>query len=384
MYILVINIGSSSVKFGLLEGSAARVIVESDQPLAGKSVAQAIREIPAVLAAASAPGPTAVGHRVVHGGERFTGPVRLDDGVVAQIDALTPLAPLHNINALEGIRAARSCWPDAIQAAVFDTSFHAGMPDQAKFYAVPEEWRRLGVRRYGFHGISHQAMLGRIEVATRRPASALRIVSFHLGNGASGCAIRFGQSIDTSMGMTPLEGLVMGTRSGDVDPGLHAHLERTMGLSPGQVEDALYRRSGLAALSGISNDMREIEAAAGGGNARAQGALDVFCYRARKLVGAYAAAMGGLDVISFTGGIGENSAGVRASICADLGFLGVALDPARNDALRLRGLDVESIETPHSRVKIVVAQAGEQEAIARSVFELIGSQEHSIGKERTA
>jgi acetate kinase len=383
VYILVINIGSSSLKYGLLELPAARVIVESDQPLRGKSVTQAIREIPAVLAAAAAPAPSAIGHRVVHGGERFTGPARLDDGVIAQIDALAPLAPLHNINALEGIRAARSCWPGVSQVAVFDTSFHATMPDQAKLYAVPEEWRKAGVRRYGFHGISHQAMLGRIEVATKRPASELRIVSFHLGNGASGCAIHYGRSIDTSMGMTPLEGLVMGTRSGDVDPGLHAHLERTLGLSAAQVEDFLYRRSGLAALSGIGHDMREIEAAARDGNVRAQQALDVFCYRARKLVGAYAAAMGGLDVISFTGGIGENSAGIRASICADLGFLGVALDPARNDALRLRGLDAESIETPHSRVKIVVARAGEQEAIARSVFELTGSQDHSIGKQRT-
>ena len=384
MQILVINIGSSSLKYGVLEMPSGRVLLESDVPLGGQSIDERVRGIADAVSSVGSGEPSAIGHRVVHGGARFAEPVWIDDSVLGEIDRLAPLAPLHNINAVDGIRAARSCWPQVPQAAVFDTSFHAAMPQHAAIYAIPAEWREAGVRRYGFHGISHQAMMERAEAVTGRPASELRIVSFHLGNGASACAINGGRSIDTSMGMTPLEGLVMGTRSGDVDPGLYAYLERTRGLSVGQVEDALYRRSGLSALSGMGGDMRSIEAAAKAGDARATQALDAFCYRARKFLGAYAAAMGGLDVVSFTGGIGENSAMVRAGICQSLDFLGIHLDAASNEGLRLRTDDPHAIHSPDSPVKVIVAKAAEQKAIAKAVFAMARSRDDSFAKEGKA
>jgi acetate kinase len=291
----------------------------------------------AIMTAFSDAGPTldpaaltAIGHRVVHGGDRFAGPARIDDDVVDQIKALSPLAPLHNPASLVLIEAARRTFPDVPQVAVFDTAFHQTLPPRAHTYAVPDAWRRdLGVRRYGFHGTSHQYVSRRAAELLSRPPEDVNVIVLHLGNGASAAAIEAGRSVDTTMGLTPLEGLVMGTRSGDVDPALPAYLARTIGLGSQDVDTALNKESGLLALAG-SNDLRDVEAAAADGDESARLALDVYCYRIRKYVGAYHAVLGHVDAVVFTAGVGENSAEVRARSLAGLDRLGLAVDPERN------------------------------------------------------
>lgn len=371
MRILVMNVGSSSVKLSVTDLPAGAQPFKAELPIGKLTAAQVLASIPAQLEAQAVSGIEAVGHRVAHGGERFREATRIDDSVLVEIESLSPLAPLHNPPAVAGIRIARACWPNAAQVAVFDTAFHGDMPAQATTYAVPEEWRRAGVRRFGFHGTSHKYVTERVAQALEVPPRELRIVSCHLGNGASVCAIERGASVDTSMGMTALEGLVMGSRSGDIDPGLAGHVQRTLGLSAEEVEDALYRRSGLVALSGLGNDLREVEAAAAYGETRAQLALAVYSYRARKYIGAYAAAMGGLDVLAFTGGIGENSASMRRRICDRLEFLGLRLDEEANTALRLEAFEAAEIQHPRSRVKVIVTQAREQWMIAQEVHRLL-------------
>ena len=371
MRILVMNVGSSSVKLSVTDLPAGAQAFKAELPIGARSAQEALDSIPALLEAQGVSGIEGVGHRVAHGGERFREATRIDDSVLAEIESLSPLAPLHNPPAVVGIRIARAVWPDAAQVAVFDTSFHGDMPAQATTYAVPEDWRQAGVRRFGFHGTSHKYVMERVAQALEVSPRELRIVSCHLGNGASLCAIERGVSIDTSMGMTPLEGLVMGSRSGDIDPGLAGHVQRTLGLSTEQIEDALYRRSGLAALSGRGSDLREVEGAAAQGDTRAQLALAVYAYRARKYVGAYAAAMGGLDVLAFTGGIGENSASMRRRICDRLEFLGLRLDEQANAALRLEGFEAAEIQHAHSRVKVIVTQTREQWMIAQEVHRLL-------------
>ncbi|MFB9570686.1 acetate/propionate family kinase, partial [Saccharopolyspora hordei] len=262
--------------------------------------------MPEILHGAGVDKLDAIAHRVAHGGAEFTAPALLDSATLARIEALTPLAPLHNPANLDGVAAARATWPDLPQWAVFDTSFHLTNPAPATTYAVPETWRATGLRRFGFHGTSHKYVAQRAAEALGQPLRDLRIISLHLGNGASACAIARGESIDSSMGMTPLEGLIMGTRSGDVDPGLFGYLAREMGLGVAEIEDALYAESGLKGLTG-SSDMRDVEDRAAAGDAQAQLAINIYAYRARKYIGAYAAAMGGLDALVFTGGIGENS-----------------------------------------------------------------------------
>jgi len=377
MRILVINVGSSTVKLSVTEMSAGAQIFKAELPIGKKNVEEVLGSIPALLQAERVPAIEAVGHRVAHGAERFREATRIDDSVLTAIESLSPLAPLHNPPAIAGIRVARACWPGVPQVAVFDTAFHGDMPPQATTYAVPEEWRQAGVRRFGFHGTSHKYVMERVAEALEASPRDLRIVSCHLGNGASLCAIERGVSVDTSMGMTPLEGLVMGSRSGDVDPGLAGHLHRVLGISAEEVEDALYRRSGLAALSGLGNDLREVEAAAAEGDTRAQLALAVYAYRARKYVGAYAAAMGGLDVLAFTGGIGENSASMRRRICDRLEFLGLRLDEEANSALHLEGFEAAELQHAHSRVRVIVTQTREQWMIAREVH-------HLLARERTS
>lgn len=384
--VLVFNAGSSSLKFGLFAiGTAAEQVLkgsferfrdggarlclsgaggaeEATVPVAG--IAAAIARVPAILAGRGLDALDAIGHRIVHGGASFTAPLRLGAAEVAAIAALVPLAPLHLPANLEAVRVAQETWPRLPQVGVFDTAFHASNPAKATTYAVPEAWRATGLRRYGFHGTSHKYVAQRAAAALGEPLDRLQIVSCHLGNGASVCAINRGRSMDSSMGMTPLEGLVMGTRSGDVDPGLFGHLHRTRSLSIPEIEAGLYEDSGLKALAGTA-DMREVEARAAAGDTAAQLAIDVYAYRARKYVGAYAAAMGGVDVIAFTGGIGENSASMRRRICDGLEFLGLRLDHDRNQAVRLSGHEAPQIQAWGSRVRVIVTETAEQLMIAR-------------------
>ncbi|MFD1912373.1 acetate/propionate family kinase [Halodurantibacterium flavum] len=386
MRVLVFNAGSSSLKLGVHDigmTSHQRLKATFDRFGGGRCVARitgpkgtrqealdhadipaVIAAVPALLGAEGLGAPDAVGHRVAHGGARFTDPARVDDALLAEVEALTPLAPLHNPAGLAGMRAAMAAWPGLPQVAVFDTAFHLTNPPRATTYAIPAPWRDAGMRRYGFHGTSHKYVAERAAAELGEPLRDLRLVSLHLGNGASACAILNGESIDSSMGLTPLEGLVMGTRSGDVDPGLFGFLERRFGLSAAEVEDALYRESGLLALAGVS-DMQEVEARAEAGDSAAQLAIEVCAYRARKYLGAYAAAMGGLDTVVFTGGIGENSASMRRRICDGLGFLGLHLDQDRNLAVDLSDGAAPQIQAYGSRVRVLVTETAEQLMIAQ-------------------
>ncbi len=296
-----------------------------------------------------------MGHRVVHGGEKFAGAVLIDDAVLAEIEVLSPLAPLHNPVNAAGIREARRVFTAVPHVAVFDTAFHATLPSHAYLYGLPYEfYEKKGVRRYGFHGSSHNYVaLAAAQFLKRRPRE-LKIVSCHLGNGASLCAIDHGRSVDTTMGFTPGEGLIMGTRCGDLDSGVLAFLAREDGMTAAQLDELLNKQSGLLGLSGISSDMREVEMAADDGDARALLALKVFCYRVRKYIGAYVAAMGGLDVLIFTAGIGQGSAGVRATALQGLRCMGLHLDEERNRAAT--GKETARISTDDSPVIVLRCQ----------------------------
>lgn len=391
MKVLVFNAGSSSLKFGIFDSDVEDSHIMKAEfehfrdgycdlhfRLGGSQgnhqqrrenvadIQQAVQRIPALLAEWGTEQFDAIGHRVVHGGERLTEAVQIDEITLPLIEDATPLAPLHNPANLTGIYLSQANWPTKPQVAVFDTAFHSTMPEAAYRYAIPRAWRQMGARRYGFHGTSHHYVAIRTADALQVPLSELRIISCHLGNGASVCAIRQGVSVDTSMGMTPLEGLVMGTRSGDVDPGLFSFLSRHADMSVEEIETQLYHNSGLLALGG-SADLREIEQRAGEGNRDAQLAMQVYAYRVRKYLGAYAAAMGGVDAVVFTGGIGENSATMRERICEQLDFMGLSLDLVKNRALRLSGFEARSIGSDVSRVKVIVTQASEQMMIARQV-----------------
>ena len=307
----------------------------------------------------------AIGHRVVHGGERFQHPTVVDDTVVAAIRAMIPLAPLHNPANLDGIEVARTRFPGVPSVAVFDTAFHQTMPGTAYRYAIPEYlYREHQVRRYGFHGTSHQYVAARAAVLLDRPLDECNLITLHLGNGASATAIEGGQSIDTSMGMTPLEGLVMGTRSGDLDPAILFYAANHLGLDHAAMDDLLNRQSGLMGLCG-DNDMREIHRAAGAGDEDAELALGIFVHRLRKYIGAYYALLGRVDALVFTGGIGENDAEVRRRACAGLDNLGIILDAARNLA-PARG--ERAIGAPQGRVAVLVIPTNEELAIARQAW----------------
>jgi len=311
----------------------------------------------------------AVGHRVVHGGAEFTAPVLIDDGVVKKIDALGELAPLHNPAAVGGIRAARKILGAAVpMVAAFDTSFHHTIAEPAATYAIPYELsRRHKIRRYGFHGLAHQYDIARYAELNGKSPKQISAVTLHLGNGCSATAIRNGQSVDTSMGFTPLEGLVMGTRSGDLDPALVNYLARKEGISAVTIEDMLNKRSGLLGLSGLSNDMRELTAAYDA-NPRARLAIDVFCHRARKYLGAYLAALGGAEAVIFSGGIGENSPLVRAKICAGMEWCGLALDPQLNDSVAGRD---SQISAENTSLKAYVIHTDEEAVIAWQTAALV-------------
>jgi acetate kinase len=309
-----------------------------------------------------------VGHRVVHGGENFHRPTVVDDQVIAAIRDTIPLAPLHNPANLGGIEIARRLFPGVPQVAVFDTAYHQTMPATSYRYALPEHlYKEHRVRRYGFHGTSHHYVAKRAASLLGTPATACNLITLHLGNGASATAIREGRSVDTSMGMTPLEGLVMGTRCGDIDPAIHFYLCENVGLDNDALEDLLNRKSGLLGICGV-NDMREIHRLAAGGDERAQLAVGIFCHRLKKYLGAYYAELGRVDAVVFTGGIGENDAEIRARTCAGLESLGICLDPDANGAPE-RG--ERAISTPESRVKVLVIPTNEELEIARQSFEAV-------------
>jgi len=312
-----------------------------------------------------------VGHRVVHGGEKFTTPVVVDDAVISEIEGLSRLAPLHNPLNVSGIREAMRVFPAVPHVAVFDTAFHATLPSYAYLYGLPYElYETKGIRRYGFHGNSHNYVaLAAAQFLNRRPRE-LKVVSCHLGNGASLCAIDHGRSVDTSMGLTPSEGLIMGTRCGDLDPGIFSLLEPASGMTSGQFDQMINRQGGLLGLSGISGDMREIEEAAEEGNPRALVALKAFCYRVRKYIGSYVAAMGGLDVLIFTGGIGEGSAGVRATALQGLQCMGIHLDDIRNREASSRSRATR-VSTDGSTVTVLVIATDEERMIARETLQAL-------------
>lgn len=313
----------------------------------------------------------AVGHRVVHGGEAFSGAALVTDAVVQCIEDTSKLAPLHNPPNLVGIRACQGLMPGTPQVAVFDTAFHQTMPRSAYLYAVPYAWyQEYGVRRYGFHGTSHKYVSGRalewLAKAGVERAKA-RVITCHLGNGCSMAAVRGGVSVDTSMGFTPAEGLVMGTRSGDIDPAIVPYIAERAGISAEAVMNALNKKSGLLGVSGHSNDMRDIHARMESGDERARLAFDIFCYRIVKYIGAYAAVLGGVDAVVFTGGIGEHDPQVRAQVCSSFGYLGLEIDPSRNE----QGSGEWEITAASSRAHAYVIPTNEELVIARETAELV-------------
>ena len=353
--VLVLNSGSSSVKFALLlPGTGERLMGGEGERLGTPEALLRLQWFPAPAVEERLPGGShravvarvlehvteaghgdvhllGAGHRVVHGADRFSASIRVDDAVIAALRSFDDLAPLHNPANLAGIEAVRAALPGLPQVAVFDTAFHHTMPPHAFRYAVPEQWyAKYKVRRYGFHGISHRFVSEQAAVMLGRPPRELRLVTAHLGNGCSAAAVRDGVSVDTTMGLTPLEGLVMGTRSGDVDPGLLGYLAGQTGMSLDELTRALDVDSGLRGLSGVGGDMRTVAAAAAGGNERARLALEVFVYRLCKAIAGLVVGLQRLDALVFTGGIGENSAEVRSLVLGRLGFLGLAEDAAAN------------------------------------------------------
>ncbi|WP_269938384.1 acetate kinase [Arthrobacter sp. HY1533] len=374
MRVLVINSGSSSLKYQVRDTESNEIgatgLIERIGEGAGGPAnhGEAMDQVAAALEAGLAEKPLdAVGHRVVHGGERFSEPVLINNEITRAIERLNPLAPLHNPANVLGIRAITAKWPDMPQVAVFDTAFHRTLPEHAWRYAVPDSlYRKYGIRRYGFHGTSHEFVTARAAELLGVPVEDFNAVVAHLGNGASLAAVKGGASIDTSMGFTPLEGLVMGTRSGDIDPSILVFLQR-QGLSADEIDTLLNRESGLKALFG-DNDMRAIVDAAEAGDKQAQVALDVTSYRLAKYIGGYHVAVGGAQAIVFTAGIGENSAAFREQVVARLGALGVKLDGAAN---LVRSGSPRVVSTPDSAIAVLVVPTDEEQAIAEATAAVV-------------
>ena len=370
MKVLVLNAGSSSLKYHLFEVSPETIATDSERVLAQglaervSSMADALTSIFNQIGGVKI---DAVGHRVVHGGDRFHESILIDESVVKAIEELSILAPLHNPHNLEAYRAAKEHLPDVPQVAVFDTAFHHTLPPRAYVYGLPYEYlTEKKIRRYGFHGISHRYVSWRFARLHGKKRADYRMITCHLGNGCSICAIEYGHSIDTSMGFTPLEGLIMGTRSGDVDAGAVMHLVRHEGIEPNRLAQILNSESGIKGISGLSNDMRDVLKAAHSGNERAALAVDAFCYRVRKYIGTYLAAMNGADALIFTGGIGENAAEIRAQICAGLGNLGIEIDPVRNERPSKEDREIGS-----SKIPVWVVPTDEELMIARDTLRCI-------------
>jgi acetate kinase len=391
-HVLVVNAGSSSLKYQLIDASSGATVAvglvseiggasrhrhetPGQQHEAGLDCPDHAAAFAAARAALAEHGPpvddddlVAVGHRVVHGGSRFTEPVVVDDDVIAALRTLSPLAPLHNPANLEGIVRAQAAFPGIPHVAVFDTAFHRTLPPAAYTYAVPRAWRdEQHVRRYGFHGSSYAWVSRRTAALLDREPADVRMVVLHLGNGASACAIDGGRSVDTSMGLSPAEGLVMGTRSGDVDPALAGYLARVSGLSAQEYDRALNRESGLLGLAGVS-DFRTLVERRKAGDAEAGLAFDVTVHRIRKYVGAYAAVLGRLDALAFTGGIGERSAEVRAAVVEGLGVLGLRLDAASN----AEGPAERRVSADDSSSQVWVVPTDEEREIGRAALTLAG------------
>ncbi|MBI4285679.1 MAG: acetate/propionate family kinase [Chloroflexi bacterium] len=399
MKLLVINCGSSSLKFAYYdtaqesnntEGIVERIGLENSRITVSRGQEKVSQELGlidhrkafgAVIRALTDDGVirdmnelTAVGHRVVHGGDKLSSATIVTDEVIEQIEANSDLAPLHNPLNLMAIREAKALMPGVPQVAVFDTGFHQKMPPQAHIYALPYDYyEKHRIRRYGFHGISHHYVALQAAGYLKRSFQEVKLITCHLGSGASICAIDHGRSVDTSMGMTPLEGLIMGTRCGDLDPSVVIYLVKRKGLSIEQIDEILNNKSGLRGLSGISSDFREIEQAANKGDPRAVLTTHAFCYRARKYVGAYVAALGGLDALVFTGGIGEGSAWVRSLVCQGLSYMGIELDDLLNRTIP-KSADVAEVSGEHSRVKVLVINTDEERMIARETIRVVGNQ----------
>jgi acetate kinase len=389
--VLLVNAGSSSLKCSLMESTGRAVIARATADWAGPvtryersgpgdervSREVALRGHGAAVRFALedlgvAPGsrseaPAAVGHRIVHGGE-LTASVRITPGIRARIAALAELAPLHNPPGLDALAAAESVLPDVPHVAVFDTAFHATMPRAARTYALPSAWTYdWGIRRYGFHGLSHSYATTRAAELVGRRVEELRLVVCHLGHGCSATAVLGGRSIDTTMGFTPLDGLVMATRSGSVDPGILTHVQLRHGLGAEAIEEALNHASGLLGVSGVSGDMREVLAASRAGNERARLAVDVFAHHVRKAIGALAVTLGGVDALVFTGGVGENSAEVRAASCQGLACLGLELDADANARCRPDA----DVTRAGARPRVLVVAAREDLAMLGEVLRVV-------------
>lgn len=391
-HVLVINAGSSSLKYSLIHAESGEAVADGLIERIGESEGHQKHRGPdgetessealashedalrAALDAFEAHGPSlddlelaAVGHRVVHGGSKFAAPTLIDDALVDAVTELVPLAPLHNPANLEGIKVARRLFPDLPQVAVFDTAFHQTLPPHAYTYAVPSEWLdEHDIRRYGFHGTSHSFVSEQAARRLGRDLADLNVIVLHLGNGCSAAAVQGGRSVETSMGMTPLEGLVMGTRSGDLDPAIHGHLARELGWSIDEIDKALNSRSGLKGLAG-ENDFRALARQRDAGDPRAQLAFDVYCHRIKKYVGAYYAVLGTVDAIVFTAGVGQHSADVRAAALQGLERLGIRLDPVRNADPADDGL----VSTGDSDVAVLVIPTNEEWQIARQALALV-------------
>ena len=395
-YVLVLNSGSSSIKFQIVDPAASAsdtpfvsgLVEQIGEPtgnirikIEGREVGSTMPirdhrgglQLAIAMLDANGVGPTqmhiiAVGHRVVHGGQTFGEPVLIDDSVVDQIRELIPLAPLHNPANIDGIDVARALLPDIPHVAVFDTGFFGDLPDGAAHYAIDDDLaREHQIRRYGFHGTSHEFVSSQVPGLIGKSEEETNQIVLHIGNGASVSAVQGGKPVDTSMGLTPLEGLVMGTRSGDIDPGVIFHLYRTAGMSIDDIDDLLNRRSGLKGLAGV-NDFREINARIADGDAKAKLAYDVYVHRLRRYIGAYMIGLGRVDAITFTAGVGENAAQVRADALANLEGFGIKLDPSKNE----EGSGARIISTDDSATKVLVVPTNEELAIAQKSAAITG------------
>lgn len=385
VYVLVLNAGSSSLKFNLFDMVKEVSIAEGMAERIGLAEANLISTLDGEKRKETLPLPThrealeailerlhanvlhdtpvhAVGHRVVHGGPKYGDSVLVTDEVLHDIEAFAIYAPLHNPPNALGIRVAREAFPDIPHVAVFDTAFHHNIPDHARTYGIPYELsQKYGIRRYGFHGTSHAFVAARTAILLCRPLRSLKVITCHIGNGTSICAVGQGKSMDTSMGMTPLQGVIMGTRCGTIDPSVVEMLMEHEHLDYAAITDLLNKKSGLLGISGVSSDFREIELAADSGNDRARLARDLLTYNVRQFIGSYATVLDGVDAITFTAGIGTHSTYVRAKVCSKLGFLGVKLDPEANE----HGTGERIISTPDSRVVVTVVPTNEELMIAR-------------------